>query len=123
MARASQRRPRGFACGHRASIATTLSTAAVPHSVSSTTWPMLRVVSTAYQELTSAMAISGTMACATHRLKRWPVVSAPPLNSSAHCAAKLSSAMVATVRPTSTLDAKESTMTTRGTSNTGRKDR
>jgi hypothetical protein len=30
---------------------------------------------------------------------------------------------VATVRPTMTLDAKESTMTTRGTSNTGRKDR
>jgi len=88
---------------------------------------MLDVVSTEYQEKTSAVAIVGssqrdTVLTTALRESRGSMRDISR-NSKAHCAAKHISAKVATLRPTSTLDRKLSTSTRRCTSNTGHSDR
>src|SRR5689334_3313052 len=83
---------------------------------SSNTWPRLEVVSTEYQEQVSATTINGTMARDTRTAAALPTTCPTPRSSKAHCAAKHSSATVATERPTITVESHESTMTWRCTS-------
>ena len=84
---------------------------------------MFEVVSTEYQEHSSAIAIIGSSAREVATPKRLPASRAASRSSSAHCATKHSSATVATLRPTTTLDQKLSTITSRGTSYTGHHER
>src|SRR3569832_796542 len=104
-------------------IATTPNAPEIPQSEFSKTWPRLSVVSTAVQEQISAVTISGRMSRATMRATRLPVDCAVASSMTAHCAAKDSSAMVATVRPTMTLDNAMSNRASRGMSYTGSTDR
>jgi hypothetical protein len=83
----------------------------------------LDVVSTEYQEQTSARAISGTIAAEVILPVTLPVSREISRNSRAHCMTKHISASVATERPTITLESQVSTMTMRGTSNTGNAER
>src|ERR1043165_8964703 len=110
----------------RGQIATRLApskAAQTPHSVSSITWPRLLVVNTEYQEQVSATAIIGTSSAAAERPNTLPVARDDACSSSAHCATKHSSAIVATERPTATLASHESNRHSRGTSNTGTNER
>ena len=63
---------------------------------------------TEYQENVSAIAISGTITREMASATGFRVSTASTRSSSAHCAAKQSSAIVATVRPTATADSHES---------------
>src|SRR5438552_91124 len=94
-----------------------------PQSEFSKMWPRLDVVRTAVQEQISAVAMRGMMKRATTRATRLPVDCAVASSMTAHCAAKDSSAMVATDLPTSTLDNQVSNRPSRGMSYTGRTDR
>src|SRR5580692_2289060 len=94
----------------------TSSTTQKPQIDSSTTCPMFDVVSTEYQEQVSAIAMRGTRANAVILPTTLPAAREVSRNMSAHWATKHISAMVATVRPTMTLDNQESTMQMRGTS-------
>src|SRR5262245_17005982 len=85
--------------------------------------PRKLVESTAYQELISAHVISGTSTQEIAIVPRVLVFAPISRTTSAHCHAKHSSATVATVRPTSTLDHTESTRTIRCTSARGSTDR
>src|SRR3984885_4282693 len=90
-----------------------------PQIDSSATWPRLDVVSTEYQEQTSAIAMSGTSASDTavpSALCALPEIS---LSIKPHCPTKHSSATVATDRPTMTLDSQWSNRQMRGTSYPG----
>jgi len=62
------------------------------------------VVSTAYHEKHSAMRINGRITHATSKVVSAPVIVPSWCRIMTHCAAKQTSAMVATVRPTTTLD-------------------
>ena len=66
------------------------------------------MVSTEYQEKSSATAMSGTTASAVTLPTPLPVARDISRSSSAHCAAKHSSAKVATERPTMTLESQVS---------------
>src|SRR5579862_3476867 len=105
------------------SMLATSSVADRPQMDSSAIWPMLEVVSTEYQEHTSATAISGTTAREAKRPSGLPVAREASRSMMAHWAAKQSSAQVATERPTMTLDTHEFTSTRRGMSNTGKEER
>ncbi len=93
----------GFQRGQAASRLTTISVAASAHSVSSTACPRFEVVSTEYQEQASATRIIGSTTRALQRPSALPVMHAASRRVNAHCATKHSSAIVATLRPTSTL--------------------
>ena len=67
--------------------------------------------------------MSGTITTAVTLPTPLPVAREISRSMSAHCAAKHSSAKVATVRPTMTLESQVSNSTTRGTSKTGRAER
>src|SRR5262245_46292440 len=108
--------------GHMPIMLTTSSAADTPHSDSSTTCPMLSVVSTEYHEKHSAITIIGTTAYETTRAVTLSVSRALCLSISAHWATKQTSAMVATERPTATLDSHVLNRVIRGTSKTGTKD-
>src|SRR5262245_28498806 len=114
-----RRTQRGQMCTRLA----TSSAAHRPHSVSSITCPRLLVVSTEYQEQVSATTINGTITRAVDAPSTLPVACDDARSSSAHCATKHSSATVATERPITTLASHESTITSRGTSNTGTNER
>src|SRR5262252_2357826 len=120
---ASSGRMRRAQRGQMCTRLTTSSAAHRPHSVSSTTWPRLLVVNTEYQEQLSATAINGTITRAAEVPNPLPVACDDARSSSAHCATKHSSATVATERPITTLASHESTITSRGTSNTGMNER
>jgi hypothetical protein len=81
------------------------------------------VVSTEYQEQTSATKIMGMTTRAATLPTTLPVTRELSRSISAHWAMKQSSATVATDRPTAALDRMEFTSATRGTSKTGRTDR
>src|SRR5262245_39221269 len=114
---------RGMQRGQMCTRLITSSAAHRPHSVSSITWPRLLVVSTEYHEHVSATTISGTIRRAADAPKPLPVACDDARNSSAHCATKHNSATVATERPITTLASHESSITKRGTSNTGTNER
>src|SRR5215469_12443177 len=101
----------------------TASAAATPHSEFSSAWARCSVVSTAYQQHTWASAMSGTTANDTVCTNELLPTNAVRCSIRAHWAAKHNSATVATERPTSTLDSRESISTTRGMSITGRNER
>src|SRR5262245_8235359 len=90
---------------------------------SSMTWPRLEVVSTEYQEKSSATAMSGTTTRAVTRPTPLPVAFDISLSRRAHCAAKHSSAKVATDRPTITLESQVSKRQKRWMSYTGSTER
>src|SRR5690242_15354139 len=83
-------------------MATMTSAAAIAHMEFSATWPKLEVVSTAYQEHTSAVAMSGTSRQATVLANRLFAAEAVAYSNKAHWLAKANSATVATLRPTAT---------------------
>ena len=74
------------------------------------------MVSTEYQENSSATAISGTTTTEVTWPTPLPVAREIARSSSAHCAAKHSSAKVATERPTMTLESQVSNRQKRCTS-------
>ena len=81
------------------------------------------LVSTAYQEKTSAITISGTITSAAFRVVSAPVMVPSRCRMIAHWMAKQTSATVATVRPTMTLDSQVSNRQMRCTSARGSSDR
>jgi len=81
------------------------------------------VVSTAYHEQHSATAIIGTIIFDTVTAMRVPVLSPSSRSRMAHWAMKHSSAMVASERPTPTLDSHESSRQMRCTSARGNTER
>ena len=81
------------------------------------------MVSTAYQEKHSASRISGTIALAAVRVVSAPAIQPSWFRMIAHCAAKQTSATVATERPTRTLESQVSNRQIRCTSARGRTDR
>ena len=87
------------------------------------TWPRFDVVSTEYQEQTSATAISGTTTRDVVRPTSLPVAREISRSIKAHWATKHNSAIVATERPTTTLESQVSKMTMRCTSYTGKAER
>jgi len=101
----------------------TTSAAANPHSEFSSAWARCSVVSTAYHEHPSATTMSGSSANDTACTNGLAANDAARCSMRAHWAAKHNSATVATDRPTSTLDSRESMRTMRGISITGRTER
>ncbi len=81
------------------------------------------MVTTEYQENISAIAISGTITRERPSATGLRASIASTRSSRAHCAAKQSSAIVATDRPTATLDSHESTTQMRCTSARGNTER
>src|SRR6187402_40790 len=90
--------------GMIAAIATTPRAPAAPHREFSKMCPRLEVVRTAVQEQISAVMIMGMISFDTMRAVALEVDSAVAWSITAHCAAKASSATVATDRPTMTLE-------------------
>src|SRR5690348_972117 len=81
------------------------------------------VVSTAYQEKHSATMISGTITSAAFTTVSAPVIAPSRKRRIAHCATKQTSAIVATERPTATLEVQWSNRQMRCTSARGRNER
>ncbi len=111
---------------HRGTTAIMLATNNVvdkAHRDSSTTWPRFDVVSTEYQEHTSAIAMSGRRSREAVSVTMLSVIFPVARSSNAHCAAKHSSAIVATDRPITTLDNQVLITVSRGTSKTGKDER
>ena len=84
--------------------------------------PRKFLVSTACQEKHSAIRTSGTITHAAVRVVSAPVIVPSWCSIIAHCTAKATSATVATVRPTVTLDSHVSNRQIRCTSARGRND-
>src|SRR5262245_30459243 len=80
------------------------------------------LVSTAYHEKHSAISINGTITQAALRVVSAPVIVPSRCKTMAHCAAKQTSAMVATDRPMVTLDSHVSNKQILCTSARGRND-
>src|SRR3569833_960836 len=104
-------------------IAATPRAPVTPHREFSKMWPRFDVVRTAVHEQISAVRIRGRMSRDTIRAVRLPVAWAMAWNRTAHCAAKQSSAAVATERPTMTLENQVSNRPSRGMSYTGTTER
>ena len=81
------------------------------------------MVSTAYQEKHSAITSNGTITSAMLSVVSAFVIAPSWFRMTAHCAAKQSSATVATERPTTTLDSQVSNRQMRCTSARGRIER
>src|SRR5262245_11215008 len=93
-----------------------------PHIEFSMAVPKKFLVSTACHEKHSAMSINGTITQAALRVVSAPVIVPNRCRTIAHCAAKQTSAMVATDRPMVTLDSHVSNKQILCTSARGRND-
>src|SRR5262249_27615187 len=117
-------RRRGFSqCGRSANTARILNAAASAQLEFSATCALFAVVSTAYQEQISAVAMIGTTIRDTVRANILSAAVAVAYNRKAHWAAKANSAMVATLLPTTTSDSPMSNRHSRGMSYTGTTER
>src|SRR5882762_1276932 len=102
--------------GRIATMLTTTNAADSAQMEFSATCARFHVVSTAYQEHASAIAMSGTSATDTILATTLPVARAVSRSIKAHWPAKHNSARVATERPTMTLESQVSNRPRRGTS-------